>query len=539
MIRPDFDTFAALAADGDLVAVSREIPFDTETAVTAYAKLFRPPFGFLLESVTGGERWARWTFLGTAPREAWRADPGGRVRRWTPDGGWDDGVAVQDPLQHLADRLRGYHPVVPPGVPRFFGGAVGYLGYDVVRHIERLPNAPPDPFGLPEAVLAFTDLVVAIDNIVDRAQVIATVPVPAAAPREALREVYDEAVARIDALVERLHGAPGPAPLGHAAVQAHGRGGSEGHGGLGAAGGAGLAAESAAAADPAPTSPTSPTSTSGPAPFTSSFGRDAFEDAVRAIKEYIAAGDAFQVVLSQRLDVELGVTPFDVYRSLRSVNPSPYMYFLELDGVSVVGASPEVLVRVEDGTVTVRPIAGTRPRGASEAEDRGLEADLLADPKERAEHLMLVDLGRNDVGRVARYGSVRVPELMTIERYSHVLHMVSQVTGELRDGLDAFHAFRAAFPAGTVSGAPKVRAMEIIDELEPARRGPYAGAVGYFSYGARSMDTAIAIRTLVAADGKAHVQAGAGIVADSDPAREYEETLAKARALLTVLGERP
>jgi anthranilate synthase component 1 len=268
----------------------------------------------------------------------------------------------------------------------------------------------------------------------------------------------------------------------------------------------------------------------------SNFTRAAFEEAVRKVKHYIEAGDAFQVVLSQRLDVEIGVSPFRVYRALRSLNPSPYMYFLELDGISVVGASPEVLVRVEEREITVRPIAGTRPRGASETEDKGLEADLLADPKERAEHLMLVDLGRNDVGRVAEYGTVSVPEFMGIERYSHVLHMVSRVTGRLRDGLDAFDAFRATFPAGTVSGAPKVRAMEIIDELEPTRRGPYAGAVGYFAYGGLSMDTAIAIRTLVAAHGRAHVQAGAGIVADSDPAREFEETLAKARALLAVLG---
>jgi anthranilate synthase component 1 len=503
MIRPDFDTFAALADDGDLVAVSREIPFDTETAVTAFAKLYQPPFGFLLESVTGGERWARWTFLGTRPREAWRADPGGRVRRWTPDDGWGDPVAVPDPIADLAARVRARTPVVPPGVPRFFGGAVGYLGYDVVRHIERLPDPPPDPFGLPEAVLAFTDLVVAIDNVYDRAQVIATVPVgdvPAATRRAGLRERYDDAVARIDALVDRLHAAPPLAPRG-------------GHGGGSGSGGPGEALAS----------------------FSSSFGREAFEAAVREVKEYIAAGDAFQVVLSQRLDVELGAEPFEVYRALRSTNPSPYMYYLELDGIALVGSSPEVLVRVEDDEVTVRPIAGTRPRGGSDAEDRSLEEELKADPKERAEHLMLVDLGRNDVGRVAEYGTVRVPELMGIERYSHVLHMVSQVVGRLRQGLDAFDAFRATFPAGTVSGAPKVRAMEIIDELEPERRGPYAGAVGYFAYGGRSMDTAIAIRTLVASAGRAHVQAGAGIVADSVPEREYEETLAKARALLAVV----
>ncbi len=500
MIRPDFDTFAALADGGDLIAISREIPFDTETAVTAYGKLFEPPFGFLLESVTGGERWARWTFLGSSPREAWRALGDGRVQCWTPARGWDDPVAVDDPLEDLARRLRSSSPVVAEGIPRFFGGAVGYLGYDVVRHIETLPHAPPDTLGLPEAVLAFTDLVVAIDNVYDRAQVIATVDVAGAAGDvPALRRAYAEGIARIDALVDRLDSALPPPPVRE------------------------------------PRDAVAPGSREL-ASFRSSFGREPFEDAVRRVQEYIGAGDAFQVVLSQRLDVELRRSPFEVYRALRSLNPSPYMYFLELDGVSVVGASPEVLVRVEDDEVTVRPIAGTRPRGATEAEDRRLEEELLADPKERAEHLMLVDLGRNDVGRVARYGTVAVPELMGIERYSHVLHMVSQVTGRLREGLDAFDAFRASFPAGTVSGAPKVRAMEIIDELEPERRGPYAGAVGYFAYGAKSMDAAIAIRTLVAAHGRAHVQAGAGIVADSDPGREYEETLAKARALLAVLG---
>ena len=546
MIRPDFDTFVRLADQGDLVAVTRSFPFDTETPVTAYAKLRRPPFGFLLESVTGGERWARWTFLGTEPREAWRADAApdarrpdrdpdaaradgpsgsadgarGTVRRWTPDGGWGEPVAVDDPIADLAARLRAKRPVVPPGVPRFFGGAVGYLGYDMIRYIERLPDPPPDPLGLPEAVLMFTDVVLAVDNVYGRAHAIATVDVGGVGEgrgsevdrRGALRERYDAAVAKIEAVMDRLESEPGPSPLSRE--------------------------------DPPPSTIHDPPSTihdprpagTGAVRYSSTFSKAEFEDAVRRVKEYIGAGDAFQVVLSQRLEVELKEEPFGVYRRLRSLNPSPYMYFLELDGVSIVGSSPEVLVRVEDRTVTVRPIAGTRSRGATEAEDRALTEELLADPKERAEHLMLVDLGRNDVGRVAGYGTVRVPELMEIERYSHVLHMVSQVEGELRDGLDAFDAFRATFPAGTVSGAPKVRAMEIIDELEPTRRGPYAGAVGYFGYGGRAMDTAIAIRTLVAADGRAHVQAGAGIVADSVPEREFEETLSKTRAVLAVVG---
>jgi anthranilate synthase component I len=492
MITPDFDTFASLADRGTLVPVAREFLFDADTAVTAYHKLREPPFGFLLESLVGGEKWARYTFVGAAPRSAWRLQAGGRVSNWTPAGGWSTARTVEDPLAELDALLRAEQPVTVPGLPRFFGGAVGYLGYDVVRYIERLDTPPPDPAGLPEALLVFTDTVLAIDNIYGRAQAITTVDVADADSAE-LRRRYDAAVERVDGLVQRLAERPGPTrvPL------------------------------PAATAD---------------VPFESSFTRAAFEAGVERIREYITAGDAFQVVLSQRLSVPLRRDVFDVYRALRALNPSPYLYFLELDGVALVGSSPEVLVRVEDGVVTVRPIAGTRPRGRTEAEDERLAEDLLADPKERAEHLMLVDLGRNDVGRVARFGSVRVPAFMSVEKYSHVLHIVSQVEGELRDDLSAIDVFRACFPAGTVSGAPKIRAMEILDELEPVRRGIYAGAVGYFAYGGRSMDTAIAIRTLVATGTTAHVQAGAGVVADSVPAAEYEETLAKARALLRVLA---
>ncbi|HEX7050213.1 MAG TPA: anthranilate synthase component I [Longimicrobiales bacterium] len=507
MLRPTFDDFVRLAVTGDLVPVAREFLFDADTAVTAYAKLAAAQpggdagigaaksgrFGFLLESVVGGEKWARYTFLGTAPREAWRIEAGGRIARWTPDEGWNAPEPADDPLDALDRRLRSRTPVAVPGLPRFFGGAVGYLAYDVVRSIERLPSPPPDTLGLPDALLLFTDVVLAIDNIFGRALAIALVDVADAPDEPALRRRYDEAAAKLDDVVRTLRETPAPAPLSLAAPDA----------------------------DPA---------------FTSSYAREQFEADVRRIKEYIAAGDAFQVVLSQRLTVPCEARPFDLYRALRSLNPSPYLYFLELGDVALVGSSPEVLVRVEDGRITLRPIAGTRPRGRDDAEDAALAADLLADEKERAEHLMLVDLGRNDVGRVSRFGSVRVPAFMEIERYSHVLHIVSQVEGELRDGLSAVDVLRACFPAGTVSGAPKVRAMEIIDELEPVRRGPYAGAVGYLAYGGRAMDTAIAIRTLVATAGQAHVQAGAGIVADSVPAREYEETLAKARALLRVLG---
>ncbi|MGD2067097.1 MAG: anthranilate synthase component I [Gemmatimonadota bacterium] len=496
-LHPDFDAFRELArsvtttSDGGrdgVVPVRREFLFDTDTAVTAYGKLARPPFGFLLESVVGGEQWARWTFLGSSPSGAWRLRDGA-VDWWTPGGGWVP-VETNDPLVDLDARLRSRVPAAIPGLPRFWGGAVGYFAYDVVRQIERLPHPPEDDLGLPDGLFVFTDVVLAIDNLRGRAMAIAGVPVEPGLDDGALRERYDAAAVRTAATVEELSRASGPAPLT-------------------------LASEPGT--DPA---------------FTSSTTRPDFEASVERVREYIRAGDAFQVVLSQRLGMELDATPFDLYRALRSLNPSPYLYHLELDGMTLVGSSPEVLVRLEDGVVTVRPIAGTRPRGATADQDRALAAELAADEKELAEHRMLVDLGRNDVGRVARYGTVAVPELMVVERYSHVMHLVSQVEGELRGGLTAMDVFRACFPAGTVSGAPKVRAMEIIDELEPVRRGPYAGAVGHFGWGGTSMDTAITIRTVVATAGRAYVQAGAGIVADSDPGREYEETLNKARALL-------
>ncbi len=508
MLLPTFDGFARLARTAALVPLCREFLFDVDTAVTAYAKLRAaatappggpmgpgagPGFGFLLESLVGGEKWARYTYLGTRPRGAWRLDADGRVSTWTPDHGWSAPASVADPLSDLDDRLRPVRTADVPGLPRFTGGAVGFLGYDVVRSIERLPSPPPDDLGLPRALLLFTDVVLAIDNVFGRAQAITTVDTTGDADEAELRHRYETAAARLDATVRTL-------------------------------------------ARPAHARSLDLPATEGTPPFASTFGRADFEQRVERIREYIRAGDAYQVVLSQRLTVPLRADPFDLYRVLRSLNPSPYLYFLELDGFSLVGSSPEVMVRLDGGRVTVRPIAGTRPRGRDDEEDAGLTADLLADEKERAEHLMLVDLGRNDVGRIARPGTVQVTEFMAIERYSHVLHMVSQVEGRLRDGLSAIDVFKACFPAGTVSGAPKIRAMEIIDELEPVGRGPYAGAVGYFAWGGRTMDTAIAIRTLLAHADRAHIQAGAGIVADSVPASEYEETLAKARALLRVLA---
>lgn len=489
---PEFERFSELASDATLVPVWREFLFDVDTAVTAYSKLVEPPFGFLLESVVGGEQWARYTFLGSRPWGAWRLD-GSTVSWWSPEDGWSE-VETDDPLADLNRRLQERQPADVEGLPRFWGGAVGFFGYDVVRLVERLPDAPPGDLDLPDGLFVFTDVVLAIDNLKGRAMAIAAVPVDAGAGEAELRAAYDAAAEKTDEVVRKL-GAP-------------------------------VAVEPLALLPEPDRDP----------PFRSSFDRADFEAAVERVREYIRAGDAFQVVLSQRLTVDLEAEPFALYRALRSLNPSPYLYFLELDGFSIIGSSPEVLVRVEDGTVTVRPIAGTRPRGATPEEERALAADLLSDEKELAEHRMLVDLGRNDVGRVAEFGSVTVPDLMVVERYSHVMHIVSQVEGRLPPETSAIDVFRACVPAGTVSGAPKVRAMEIIDELEPLRRGPYAGAVGHFNYGGRSMDTAITIRTVVAKDGAAHVQAGAGIVLDSDPAAEYEETLNKARALLRAVA---
>ena len=483
-----FERFRELARDNRLVPVWTELLFDVDTAVTAYARLARPPYGFLLESVVGGERWARYSFLGTDPAAVWRLH-GSRATWWTRDAGWQP-VGTDDPLADLSRRLEACRPATVPELPRFWGGAVGYLGYDVVRQLERLPDAPPDDLDIPDAVFMFTDVVLAIDNLLGRAMVIAAVPVEPEGGEAHLRACYERGLAKVASVVRTLRTAPAPPPME-------------------------LLPEPASDPD-----------------FESTMSREEFESAVQTIRDYIFAGDAFQVVLSQRLKMSLAGSPFELYRVLRSLNPSPYLYFVELDGVTLVGSSPELLVRVEDGVVTVRPIAGTRPRGATPEEDARLAAELAADEKELAEHRMLVDLGRNDVGRVARSGTVRVSELMSVEHYSHVMHIVSRVEGDLKEGLTALDALLAGFPAGTLSGAPKVRAMEIIDELEPARRGPYGGAVGYLAYGGRTMDTAIAIRTLLATRGQAYVQAGAGIVADSDPGAEYEETLNKARALL-------
>ena len=486
--------FLARAARGGVVPLVREVVLDTDAPVAVLAKVARPPFCFLLESLVGGERWARYTFLGTEPREAWRYR-GRAVERWTQGDGWRPAGDTDDPIGHLAQRLRALPAIPVPGLPRFTGGAVGYLGYDLVRTIERLPAPPPDTTGLPDAVLMIADSLVILDNLYGRAILVANAEVaPGASGQERVR-AFEQAEARIEELLRRLGAPHGLAPLAL----------TDG-------------------ADP----PAVPTTTRYP--------RAAFERDVRRILEYIRAGDTFQTVLSRRQEAAGAVDPLLLYRHLRALNPAPYLYYLGLDDCALVGSSPEVLVRVEDREVTLRPIAGTRPRGAGPEEDEALGRALLADEKERAEHMMLVDLGRNDVGRVSAYGTVRVTDLLVIERYSHVQHLVSEVRGRLRDGCDALDVFKACFPAGTVSGAPKVRAMQIIDELEPERRGPYAGAVGYVGWGAMNLDTAICLRSAVALKDRVLVQAGAGIVADSDPAREFAETEQKAQAVLRALA---
>lgn len=487
-VKPSLESFLESAAPGLRIPVWCELLFDSDTAVTAYHKLKDGPFGFLLESVVGGEQWARYSFLGSRPRMAWMLDRD-EVSTWEPGPGWRPS-RVDDPLGDLLGRLMDAMPRPDPQLPRFWGGAVGYFGYDLVRRIERLGPGPADDQGLPTAMFMFSDVVVAVDNLLGRAKAITTVETGAASSRTELTALYDEAVAKLDETVDRLRSRTAPEPVDLAL--------------------------------PATSEPE----------YTSNFEQQDFIEAVRRAQDYIVAGDAFQIVLSQRLATPFAESPFQLYRALRTINPSPYLFNLDFGDFSIVGSSPEVLVRLEDGVVTVRPIAGTRKRGRNRAEDRALAEELAADEKELAEHRMLVDLGRNDVGRVSKYGTVTVPELMKVEYYSHVMHLCSQVEGEVREGLTALDVLSACFPAGTVSGAPKVRAMEIIDELEPASRGPYAGAVGHLGWGAGQMDTAIAIRTMIVRDGFAHVQAGAGIVADSNPESEYEETLNKARALL-------
>jgi anthranilate synthase component 1 len=483
---PDFDKFAKLAGNARLVPVYRRIMADCLTPVSAFHKLDKGPCACLFESVVGGEKVGRYSFLTADPFMQIEAR-GQRITIVTPQG--TDVFESADPLAELKRRVDELRAERLPELPPFISGAVGYAGYDVVRYVEHLPNAPADDRHLPDLAFAFYDRMVVFDNINKTVVVVAMARLDGTDPATA----YAAACRRVDEMVAEL-------------------------------------------AAPGSDLPVADIDTSGDPqiPSTANFSQPDFERAVEKCVEYIRAGDIFQVVLSQRLELDIMADPFEIYRTLRVVNPSPFMFYLRTPSVTLVGSSPEVLVRVVDGRVTVRPLAGTRRRGRTEEEDKRLAEELLADEKERAEHVMLVDLGRNDVGRVARYRSVEVTDTMTIERYSHVMHITSNVTGQLVEGKDAFDALRACLPAGTVSGAPKVRAMQIIDELEPHRRGPYAGAVGYIDYSG-NMDTCIALRTIVVQGRKAYVQVGAGIVADSQPAAEYQETLNKARGPLKAI----
>jgi anthranilate synthase component I len=487
-----YTAFRAMAAPGRLVPVWHDCLLDLDTPVSAFAKLRRGPFAFLLESApAGSETWARYTFLGTEPRAAWRLTDN-TVERWTPSAGWHGATQVDDPFASLRAEVSQYEPVVVPELGDFWAGAVGFFSYDVMRHIEHLPVRSPRGTDTPDALFVSTRTLVVMDNLKSQARVVTAVPIDSD-DEVALRAAYDAAVSDVRETIARLQ-APAsltPLTLDDTAPIAEGR---------------------------------------------SNFTRESFGAAVDRIKEYIVAGDCFQCLISRRITVPHDFDGLTLYRALRALNPSPYMYHLILDGMELVGSSPEVLVRLAGGTVTVRPIAGTRRRGATPADDARLTEELQTDEKERAEHVMLVDLGRNDVGRLAAFGSVKVTEFMIVERYSHVLHLVSEVIGDVGADASALDVVRATFPAGTMTGAPKVRAMQIIDELEPDRRGPYAGAVGYLAAGDRRMDLAITIRTCIIAGGEASVQVGAGIVYDSIPAHEWMETENKSRAMLTAIG---
>ena len=476
MYFPSLEEFREKAKEGNLIPVYKEIMADMETPVTAFLKIDTGKHSFLLESVEGGEKWGRYSFLGSNPSIIVKCK-GNRVTvtRDTVSETFES----HDPLSVIKELMSRYRPVQLPELPIFFGGAVGFLSYDMVRFFEDIGNRATDTLKIDDAVFMITDTLLIFDNLKHRIKVVSNAHIDGNAD-----SAYKEAVARIDAIIERLK-----APL--PPMDSEGRGKAE---------------------------------------ITPEMTKEAYLEMVRKAKEYIKAGDIIQVVPSQRFRAELTAAPFNIYRALKLINPSPYMYYLKLDDLTIIGTSPEILVRVEGEDVDVRPIAGTRRRGRSDEEDRALENELLADPKERAEHIMLVDLGRNDIGRVSEVGSVQVTELMTVERYSHVMHIVSNVRGKLKAGVDSFDVLRATFPAGTVSGAPKVRAMEIIEELEPSRRGPYAGCLGYFGFSG-NMDMCITIRTMVIKDNYIYMQAGGGVVADSDPDAEYQETVNKASAL--------
>lgn len=480
---PGLREFKELSKKGNLIPVYREIFADTETPVSAFKKLNSVDHCFLLESVEGGEKWARFSFLGFSPSIIFKSkgqtvEIERRQKR--------EILTTADPLSVLRKLMHAYTPMELESLPRFFGGAVGYISYDMVRFFEKIPLATIDDLKWYDAYFMITDSLLIFDNLRHTLKVVYNAHLDGSTNAQI---AYEQAVAKINRIIAYLN-----RPLKKEQV----------------------------------------ISSPGKQTIASNFTKPAFKDIVKKAKQYIRAGDIIQTVLSQRFETTLTVKPFDLYRALRVINPSPYMYYLKMGNSFIVGSSPEVLVRVEKNRVEVRPIAGTRPRGKDEKQDLSLENELKNDPKERAEHIMLVDLGRNDIGRIARMGSVKVDELMVVERYSHVMHLVSHVSGILKPGRDAFDVFRATFPAGTVSGAPKIRAMEIIEELERHQRGPYAGAVGYFSFSG-NMDFCITIRTMLIKNHTIYVQAGAGIVADSNPDREYQETFNKALGMFKAI----
>lgn len=488
MITPSLAEFKLLASQGNLIPVYGEVHFDWETPISAFRKIDEGKFSFLLESVEGGEKWGRYSFLGSEPSHIFRSKgdefeilKNGQVLRKGEE---------KDPLWALDGFLGNYRPMLNDSLPRFFGGAVGYVNYDLVRSFEKIPEQLSQDIDLYDCYFLITDTLLVFDNVKQKVKVICNVFLDDRQPL-ALEEAYREAMEKIGRIISKLQTPVFPSPKKQSSI---------------------------------------------PSPLTSNFSREDFMKGVERAKEYIRAGDVIQVVLSQRFSTELHCEPFDIYRALRSINPSPYLFYLKMNDFILLGASPEVMVRLEGNQIELRPLAGTRPRGKTKEEDLEMEKDLLTDEKERAEHIMLVDLGRNDVGRVGEIGSVEVTELMGVERYSHVMHIVSNIRGFLAPGKNAFDVFRAAFPAGTVSGSPKIRAMEIIEELEPVRRGPYAGAVGYFSF-SKNMDTCITIRSILIKGRKAYIQVGAGIVADSEPEKEYEETLNKAQAIFRAIKQ--
>lgn len=483
MIYPDKKEFMKLAKKGNLIPVYTEIQADFDTPISAFTKIDDGKYSYLLESVEGGERIGRFSFMGSSPSLVF-SSKGARVTI-AEKGKNKSYTAKKDPIDEIKGLMSRYKFVKVKGLPRFCGGLVGYMGYDIVRFFESIPDKNKDELGVPDSVFMLTDTILIFDHVEHVIKVVSNSHVEGDPSR-----AYEEAVNKIKAIIKKLEA---PIKIGPKKERAK----------------TGIAVES-------------------------NFSKADFENIVNKAKRYIEAGDIIQVVLSQRFSAKTSKDAFSVYRSLRSINPSPYMFYLKLGGTRLVGSSPEIMVRCEEGAVELRPIAGTRRRGNDDEEDRLLEKELLNDPKEKAEHIMLVDLGRNDVGRVCDFNSVKVGEFMVVEKYSHVMHIVSDVSGKLKKGKDVFDVVRASFPAGTVAGAPKIRAMEIIDELENLKRGPYAGSVGYFSFSG-NLDSCITIRTILIKDNTAYVQAGAGIVADSKPDREYAETVNKARALIKAI----